>query len=80
MSTPKLKIGPLPDRTPVKVTVNVEPALHADLQMYAELYDEAYGQRAKAAELIASMVQSFLAGDAALKREAKKRQAQRVLP
>jgi hypothetical protein len=79
MSTPKLKIGPLPDRTPVKVTVNVEPVLYVDLQIYAELYEEAYGQHAKVEDLIPSMVQSFLAGDAALKREAKKRQAQQVL-
>lgn len=75
MSTPKLKIGPLPDRTPVKVTINVEPALHADLQLYAELYEEAYSQKAEVAALVPSILQAFFSTDAALK--AAKRRAVR---
>lgn len=72
MATTKLKIGPLPDRTPVKVTINVEPALHADLKLYADLYQQAYGNSVDVPVLIPSILEAFLARDAALKAAKRK--------
>ncbi|MEM7569912.1 MAG: DUF2274 domain-containing protein [Pseudomonadota bacterium] len=71
MATQKLKIGPLPDRTPVKVTISVEPALHAELKLYAKLYYETYGQKADMSALVPSMLSVFLASDAGFKKALK---------
>ena len=68
MSTAKLKIGPLPDTTPVKLTVAVEPDLHGDLDTYAALYERAYGEKASVAALVPHMLRAFLAGDTGFKR------------
>lgn len=73
MSPPKLKIGPLPDRTPVKMAISIEPALHAELALYAELYEETYGQKAELSALLPSMLKAFLASDAAFKKALKTR-------
>ncbi len=58
-----LKLGKLPDRTPVKLTIIMAPSLNRELQIYAELYRETYGQAEPVAELIPFMLESFLAGD-----------------
>ena len=34
----KLKLGPLPDDKPVKVTVELPASLHRDLTAYAEVF------------------------------------------
>ena len=39
MSAPSLKIGPLPDTTPVKLTIAVDPETNADLELYAAYQD-----------------------------------------
>ena len=39
-----LRLPRLPDRTPVKVGIQVTPQLFADLTRYAALYKETYGQ------------------------------------
>ena len=58
-----LKLGKLPDRTPVKITITVSPDLSQALQAYAELYREAYGQAETVPELIPYMLESFLDSD-----------------
>lgn len=58
-----LKLGKLPDRAPVRVTVALAPELHRALADYAALYREAYGQEESVAELIPFMLQTFLASD-----------------
>ena len=40
---PDLKLGKLPERTPVKLTINLLPALHQELIEYGALYAENYG-------------------------------------
>ena len=35
-----LKLGKLPDRAPVKLTITIAPSLNHALQAYAELYRE----------------------------------------
>ena len=58
-----LKLGKLPDRTPVKLTITIAPSLNRALQAYAELYRETYGQAEPVVELIPYMLESFLASD-----------------
>jgi hypothetical protein len=58
-----LKLGKLPDRAPVRVTVALAPDLHRALADYAALYRETYGQEESVAELIPFMLQNFLASD-----------------
>ncbi|MFZ5780132.1 MAG: DUF2274 domain-containing protein [Pseudomonadota bacterium] len=58
-----LKLGKLPDRTPVKMTIAISPGLNRALQAYADIYREAYGQAEPVTELIPYMLERFLAGD-----------------
>ena len=66
-----LKIGPLPDRTPVKLSLLIDPALKADLEVYASLYEEAYGDRVALDTLVPVMLQSFIESDGAFRRAVK---------
>ncbi|MEL6473090.1 MAG: DUF2274 domain-containing protein [Pseudomonadota bacterium] len=63
MTDLKLKVGPIPDQTPVKLALSLDPALHEDLQAYANVYQRAYGDKAPLAALIPHMLGAFLAGD-----------------
>ena len=58
-----LKLARLPERTPVKLQIQVTPQLHADLQRYATLYKETYGEEEALADLIPSMLSAFLDSD-----------------
>ena len=60
---PDLKLGKLPDRTPVKIVLRVSPDLDRALRAYAELYREAYGETESVAELIPYMLERFLGSD-----------------
>lgn len=66
-----LKITKLRDTTPVKLTVAIEPDLQADLQTYARVYEQSYGDKASVADLIPSMLETFMAGDVGFKRARK---------
>jgi len=68
---PTLRIGKLPDLTPVKLTVNLEPEVHQMLEDYARIYGDSYGETVKPAELIPSMIAGFLATDNGFKRARK---------
>ena len=60
----KLKLGPLEDDKPVKISVELPAALHRDLIAYAEVLARETGQPvADPAKLIAPMVQRFIATD-----------------
>jgi hypothetical protein len=63
-----LKLARLSDRIPVKLSIQVPPQLHTDLQRYAVLYREAYGQEESVADLIPSMLAAFLESDRAFSR------------
>lgn len=60
---PELKLGKLPDRTPVKLAITVSPDLHQTLQQYAALYAEAYGREEPVVELIPAILAIFLDSD-----------------
>ena len=62
----KLKLGPLADDKPVKVTVELPAAVHRDLVAYAELLARMNGQPvAEPAKLIVPMIERFMATDRA---------------
>lgn len=58
-----LKLARLEVRTPVRLTIAVSPQLYADLQLYARLYRDAYGSEESVADLVPSMLATFLASD-----------------
>ncbi|MAB10773.1 DUF2274 domain-containing protein [Hyphomonas sp.] len=66
-----LRIGQLPDRTPVKLTVSVDPDLASALTDYAAIYAETYGAEEKPETLVPAMLEMFLSSDAGFKRARK---------
>ncbi len=62
-----IKLGKLPDRTPVKITIAVTPDLARALGEYAEAYEAAYGKREEIADLIPAMLAGFLDSDRAFR-------------
>lgn len=60
----KLKLGPIPDDKPVKVTLELPAALHRDLTAYAEVLARGTGQPATdPVKLIIPMLERFIATD-----------------
>lgn len=66
---PDLKLAKLPDRTPVKLAINVLPELHAKLEGYARMYAATYGSAEPVAELIPAMLGAFLDSDRTFSKE-----------
>lgn len=60
---PKLKLGPILDDRPVKLTVELSAELHRDLVAYAEALSRETGQQVEPTKLIAPMLARFLASD-----------------
>ena len=60
---PELRLRKLPDRTPVKLAINLSPDLHQVLQDYADAYEAAYGRREVVADLVPFMLEGFLESD-----------------
>jgi hypothetical protein len=61
----KLKLGPLADDKPVRLTVDLPAAVHRDLVAYAEALAAETGQATESAKLIAPMLARFMATDRA---------------
>lgn len=62
----KLKLGPIADDKPVKVTLELPADLHRDLTAYAEVLARESGQRAAdPTRLIAPMLERFMTTDRA---------------
>lgn len=68
---PVLRIAKLPNLTPVKLTVSLDPEIHKMLEDYAQIYSDSYGETVKPAELLPSMIAGFLATDNGFKRARK---------
>jgi hypothetical protein len=60
---PKLKLGPILDDRPVKLTVELPADLHRDLVAYAEALSRETGQQVEPTKLVAPMLGRFLASD-----------------
>lgn len=63
MSTNKLRLGPLPKSESVKLTFACPASLKADLDRYAALHAQAYGEPVDALALIPHMLEAFIARD-----------------
>ncbi|CAB3677453.1 hypothetical protein LMG22037_02272 [Paraburkholderia phenoliruptrix] len=64
MSTPrKLRLGPLPSSGSTKLTFTCPASLKADLDAYAALHAQTYGEAVDATTLIPHMLETFMAGD-----------------
>ena len=59
-----LKLGPLPDDKPVKVTIDIPAEVYRDLKAYAEVHAAATNQTSQGpAKLIVPMIAQFMATD-----------------
>lgn len=65
MSAPakKLRLGPLPKTESTKLTFACAVGLKVDLDRYAALHAQTYGDAVDAATLIPHMLEAFMAGD-----------------
>jgi hypothetical protein len=59
----KLKLGPLEDEKPVRLTVELPADVHRLLLAYAEAHTAETGQQVEPARLIAPMLARFMASD-----------------
>ncbi len=58
-----LKLGKLPDRKPVRITITASAELNGALQAYADAYRQTYGESESVSELIPYMIEQFLSTD-----------------
>lgn len=61
----KLKLGPLEDDKPVRITVELPAVVHRDLTAYAEALARETGQALESTKLIGPMLARFMATDRA---------------
>lgn len=65
----KLRLGPLPKTESVKLTFACPATLKADLDRYAAMHAQTYGQAVDAMALIPHMLEAFIAGDRGFRRK-----------
>ncbi len=58
-----IKLARLPDRQPVKMTIQIAPTLHHQLEQYAAAYEVAYGKAETVTDLVPAMLAAFLESD-----------------
>jgi hypothetical protein len=63
----KLRLGPLPRHETVKLTITLTTTLKVDLERYAALHAQTYGEPVDAATLIPHMLESFIVRDRGFK-------------
>ena len=74
MSAPrKLRLGPLPRTERGKLTFACPATLKADLDRYAAMHAQTYGEAVDAATLIPHMLEAFMTGDRGFKRTQPKK-------
>jgi hypothetical protein len=69
----KLRLGPLPDTHTVKLTFSCPARLKADLDRYAALHAQTYGETVDAATLIPHMLEAFMSQDRGFRKGDKAR-------
>lgn len=69
MTTNKLRLGPLPKTETVKLSFACSASLKADLERYAELHAQTYGEPVDALTLIPYMLEAFMARDRGFRRK-----------
>ena len=71
----KLRLGPLPSSGSTKLTFTCPASLKADLDAYAALHAQAYGEAVDAVTLIPHMLEAFMAGDRGFRKDTATRSA-----
>lgn len=66
-----LRLSKLPDRTPVRMTIAIDPELATKLGDYAKIYERTYRAAEKPEVLIPAILETFLNSDAGFKRARK---------
>ena len=61
--TRRLRLGPLPKTETVKLTFTCTVALKAELERYAAMHSQAYGETVDAVTLIPYMLKTFMVRD-----------------
>lgn len=64
----KLRLGPLPRTDSVKLTFTCPVSLKCDLDRYAALHAQTYGEAVDATTLIPHMLEAFMARDRGFRR------------
>lgn len=67
-TTRKLRLGPLPRTESIKLTFACPASLKADLDRYAALHAQTYGEAVDATLLIPHMLEAFMATDRGFRR------------
>ncbi|MCY1305551.1 hypothetical protein D9M68_656370 [compost metagenome] len=62
-TTRKLRLGPLPKTESIKLTFVCPASLKTDLDRYAALHAQTYGEAVDATTLIPHMLEAFMVGD-----------------
>jgi hypothetical protein len=60
---PDLKLGKLPNRTPVKMTISVMPDCEEALRDYATIHSAQHGIDSTPADIASAMVEQFIVND-----------------
>jgi hypothetical protein len=63
MTANKLRLGPLPNQEATKVTIAFSAALREELEDYARVYAQTFGQAIDVASLVPHMLAAFMARD-----------------
>ncbi|PHZ85110.1 DUF2274 domain-containing protein [Paremcibacter congregatus] len=66
----KLKLGPLPNRTPVKLTVSLPAEIFELLTDYARVFEQTYGAKESCENLIPYIVEAYIKGDSSFNKGA----------
>ena len=68
MSANKLRLGPLPKTETLKLTFACSASLKVELDRYAALHAQTYGEAVDAVALVPHMLEAFMAGDRGFKK------------
>ena len=60
---PELRLGKLPNRTPVKMTITVMPDYDEALRDYAAIHSAQHGVESTPADIASGMVEQFILND-----------------
>ena len=71
---PKLKLGPILDEKPVKLTVELPASIYRDLVAYGEALHRESSQTIEPAQMVAPMLARFMASDRAFAKTRRIRQ------
>lgn len=66
----RLRLGPLPNTESAKLAFTCTVVLKAELERYAAMHSQAYGEPVDAVTLIPYMLETFMARDRAFKKVA----------